>query len=305
MSLPPNTKSQDEYEALEKSLKSNNGSGAHDILIMNKKAGIYFTIPVNPNSIKWDGELVTQVQDVKSGYHYQFIKYRRTAGSLRINTGAAKNIYFANEWFTRVRGKPTGNCRDAHDYMMRLGTIVEYWMLGAVQSNVGPMTMTDNFNEAQPISFKILFNGYPQFGLEAGRTSFQIQLSFEIVENYEDKYDQSSLSVDVLPPLARAKDILYTVSGANETVETIAKKFYGDTKYAVLLRQIQRNNPYITSDGKIKKGSQIIIPYFPLSREYKTPSDTIDSGSGLSGTVGDFLGGAGDWFNELLENNGS
>lgn len=241
-------------------------SGGHDILIKNDPSGVNFTIPVNPQSIKWDGELVTQIHDTKAGFHYQFIKYRRTNGMMNLMTGAARNKTF------RLPGGKSKTVNDAYQYMMTFGAIIEYWMRRSVMDNVGPLQLIDNYNPDFPITMDIIFLRFPAFGPEALTTNYPIQLQFEIINDYVDKWDMSETDLDVLPPLARAADAVY-ITKAGDTVKSIAKKIYGTEDMAMLIKQIGANSSYIRSDGSLKPGMTLVIPYAPADKRYLFSGD--------------------------------
>lgn len=247
-------------------------NGVNDILIKNDVAGISFTLPVNPQSIKWDGEVVVNKQDTKAGYHYQFIKYRRTNGQMMIVTGAARNKTF------KLPGDNSKTVNNAFDYMMTLGSIIEYWMKQSVNRKVGPLQLIDNYNPQFPVRMDILFTSFPGFGPEAAKTSYEIPLTFEILNDYVDNFDMSTVDVDVIPALARAKDVAYTTK-EGDTVDKLAMKFYGNTDMGILIQQLAQNDPYIQKNGHIKPGVNIIIPYAPLDKEtlYK-PNESTTSG---------------------------
>ncbi len=182
------------------------GVGVGQIRLSNKAVGLSLVLPVNPESIKWQGQLVTQTNDTKAGYHYQFIKYRRTSGSISFNTGSGRNRSFG-PGIDKQFGGPT---EDAYDYLMRLGWIFETWMKSTVVQNSGPLRLTDHTIPTHPIDLDIIVQTFPSFGPEAAKTSYDVQISFDIINDYQDKYDMSSVKRDIMPPLGRAADTAYT-----------------------------------------------------------------------------------------------
>ncbi len=258
--------------------------GKHQVTIYNKKAGLYLPLPINPIDLKWDGELVMNVHDTKAGYHYQFIKYRRTQGRMRLTTGSGRGISFGEKVDSQFGG---GRTRNAYHYLMRLGWVWEQWAKKAVTENVGPLRLVDQYagqveglGASRPIVFDIIPRGFPGFGPEAGKQSYEVTLQFEILNDYIDNYDMAQIKVDVMPALGRAKDVVYTAK-AGETAGSLAKKFYGDASLSILIKQVGANDKYIDKDGKLTPGATILIPYAPIPREYRG----FGSGTGTGNTA--------------------
>ncbi len=221
-----------------------------------------FALPVNPERITWQGQMVMQTHDTRAGRHHQFIKYLRTGGVIGINTGWAKGRNLMNGWFGG------GPCVGPTDYAMRLGGIIERWAKKAVTDNIGPIRMSDPKVLNHPIVMDIVFVGFPEFGQIAATTSKQLQIRFEVVEDHADKWEVSKVGTDPLPALSRARDVAYTAK-AGDTVDSLAKRFYGSKELGVMISQIGANDPYIDNDGRIRPGATILIPYHPMPPEYK------------------------------------
>jgi phage tail protein X len=275
----------------------NASDGNRKVTLSNQKAGLYLEIPVNPESIKWDGELVMNKHDTKAGFHYQFIKYRRTNGRMNFSTGSGRGTTFGKDIDDAFGGGPT---QTAYEYLMRFGWVIEQWMKKAVIANVGPLRLTDHFaglvdslGKSRPLTLDVVPSSFPGFGPQAGQTSYSIAMSFDILGDYVDQYDMSQVKVDVNPALGRAQDAVY-VASANDTVDKIAKKYYGDAAMGVLIRQISQNDRYIDKDGNIKAGARLVIPYAPIPREYRTFGQVgetrYNTSEELGGAVTDLLG---------------
>ncbi len=266
--------------------------GVSNFTLVNKKAGVQLSIPVNPTSVKWDGQMVVQTSDTKAGYHHQFIKYRKTNGRMTLNTGAAKNRKFTMPDGTTVS---TGTGPDsAYWYLHYLGTIFEAWMKKAVQDNVGPLRLTDTYAAAHglpPIVMDILPTTFPGFGPDAGAMSYSVPITFEIVNDYVDKYDMSRMRIDIAPALNQTEDIAY-VSKPGDTIPKVAMAFYGNEDMGILINQIGVNDPYINADGTITPGSNLVIPYAPVPKGYGVSSPTGEE-EDLSAPIGTFLEGFG------------
>ncbi len=109
-------------------------------------------------------------------------------------SGAAIGMPFANTLVSNITGRKYRDCVDAHDYLQRIGYLIEYYSKEAAARVIGPMHISDNAIPNHPIDMDVIPSGFPSFGINAATTSYQINLQFEILDDYVGKYDVSQNS---------------------------------------------------------------------------------------------------------------